>query len=178
MAICVVYPLLSGYSSQVSLIKTNRWFKLSIVSSVIGFSFIQIFWTLYGTDLFPHFCASQTACSCIDRATWYCRNSGMTRPAPVFFYMPWADALQDYLLQVLSDHEGTADDFPYISPSFGTGCIHLYYTCLAECTHIPPLPCQVSLGTVSHIPLFCLLPAFLSLKAHFYNGSSPVPEIR
>ena len=99
----------------------------------------------------------------------------MTRPAPVSFYIPLADALQDYLLQVPSDREGTANDYSYIAPSSGTGYIRPGNTCLAECTHTLPLPSQVSPGSVSHIPLLCLRPAFHHLKAHSYNESFPAP---
>ena len=85
---------------------------------------MQIFLKSRGTDWSALFCASKPACSCIYRDGRCLTDSGMTQPAPVFFYIFSAAVRLRYSWQVHSCYGGKEDDLSYTFSSFCTGCIH------------------------------------------------------
>lgn len=97
----------------------------------------------------------------------------MSRPAPVSFYTPGADAPLHCSWTVPLVLSGTADGSPYIFPSVCTGCSHLCNTAPAGCLHIPSVPAPGSPGSVSHNPLLCGCPGHPDRKPCLRNGSFP-----
>ena len=74
---------------------------------------MQIFLQSRGTDWSALFCASKPACSCIYRDGRCLTDSGMTQPAPVFFYIFSAAVRLRYSWQVHSYYGGKEDDLSY-----------------------------------------------------------------
>ena len=75
---------------------------------------MQIFLQSRGTDWPALFCASKPACSCIYRDGRCLTDSGMTQPAPVFFYIFSAAVRLRYSWQVHSYYGEKEDGLSYV----------------------------------------------------------------
>lgn len=136
---------------------------------------MQIFLQSRGTDWPALFCASKPACSCIYRDGRCLTDSGMTQPAPVFFYIFSAAVRLRYSWQVLWSYAGTADDSACISPFSKINYTRLYNNHLPECPRIPFWRFPVSSDIFFKIRKPCSDPAPGAAGSLFGNGSFPVP---
>ena len=156
---------------------------------------MQIFLQSRGTDWSALFCASKPACSCIYRDGRCLTDSGMTQPAPVFFYIFSAAVRLHYSWQVHSYYGEKEDDLSYTFSSFCTGCIH--HGSISQAAHSrihpqlwcypAPLVLQIILisvklneGTDSDILMFftaeCLNRYLLVLSYQSYKNSRYLPD--
>ena len=135
---------------------------------------MQIFLQSRGTDWSALSCASKPACSCIYRDGRCLTDSGMTQPAPVFFYIFSAAVRLRYSWQVHSYYGGKEDDLSYIFSSFCTGCIH--HGSISQAAHSRIHP-QLWTGLFYNVLQIQRRSADLALLIqinHSGNGSFPV----
>lgn len=135
---------------------------------------MQIFLQSRGTDWSALSCASKPACSCIYRDGRCLTDSGMTQPAPVFFFIFSAAVRLRYSWQVHSYYGGKEDDLSYTFSSFCTGCIH--HGSISQAAHSRIHP-QLWTGLFYNVLQIRRRSADLALLIqinHSGNGSFPV----